>query len=443
MFAGYKDYLDIEGISALVGADDARLSEMRDSLTARLSARFGAISVFLFSSRRAALSVLLRALDVGVGDEVVIPALTDPAVADAVLSLKCIPHMVDVEPSRLAIKPTSLRRVLALGRSRLVIDMPLAGAVYDDEGVAALAAGYDVPFIADLSQSWPGDEPSAPNAMAVCFNLASGHPLVTGRGGALAVRDEVLSEKIETFVADIPPVSQNDDETALKGLLIQNRLLCNDIYDGSGAPPDLGYLYARKTAVSLDLKALFDEDYATIAAREALAEHADLTAPPERNFIRRFYRWLHPSSAVSETDVLSMGDLSAAIAELHFAAVEEDRERRLSLARLYRSELVRLDQTETADMFGAGTWPLRYPLLLGQTVSRTGAIRRCRDAGFEVGPFCYPRPLSGMFPYYKLCRHTAKYLRGAWRVASSLLDLPVHQEIDDVQAARLARVLKG
>ncbi|MCP4231703.1 MAG: hypothetical protein GY771_16355, partial [bacterium] len=83
------------------------------------------------------------------------------------------------------------------------------------------------------------------------------------------------------------------------------------------------------------------------------------------------------------------------------------------------------------------------PLLLGDTVSRSGAIRRCRDAGFEVGPFYYPRPLSGMFPYYKLCRHTAKYLRGAWRVASSLLNLPLHREIGNIQAERLTRALKG
>jgi dTDP-4-amino-4,6-dideoxygalactose transaminase len=97
-------------------------------------------------------------------------------------------------------------------------------------------------------------------------------------------------------------------------------------------------------------------------------------------------------------------------------------------------------------MFGGGddrSWPLHYPLLLGDTVSRSKTIRRCRAAGFEVGPFYYPRPLSGMFPYYKLCRHTAKYLRGAWRVASSLLNLPLHEKIGDTQASRLARALKG
>ncbi|MCP4230565.1 MAG: hypothetical protein GY771_10535, partial [bacterium] len=357
MFARYKDHLDIEGIRKLVESDSPRLSEKRSSLVERLSARFNAYSIFLFSSRQAALSLLLRALDVGVGNEVVIPALTDPAVADIVLGLKAIPHMVDVEPSRLAMKPTSLRRVLANGRSRLVIDMPLAGAIYRDEGVAAMAVEYGVPFVADLSQSWPthaSGEPAAPNAEAVVFSLASGYPIVTGRGGVLAVRNEGLAERIEALITDIPRDSRYDDGTALKGLLVQNRLLSSDVYDGSDAPADLGYLYASEMGDSLELGALTDGDYLKVAAHEALAERGGLTAPPNRNLIRRFYRWLYPSTAVPEMSTGLMGDLNAAVAELHSGSVEEDRDRRVRLARFYRSELVRLDQVDTVDTFGGG-----------------------------------------------------------------------------------------
>jgi dTDP-4-amino-4,6-dideoxygalactose transaminase len=277
------------------------------------------------------------------------------------------------------------------------------------------------------------------------MSFGSSHPLVTARGGALVVRDGKTANIVASLIAALPCVSRESDEAALKGLLVQNRLLASDIY-GGGALADLGYLYAHIMGDAMEFGSLFDDDYLMIAAHEALAERDKLAAAPKTNLMRRFHRWMHPSTAIIEIGASVMGDLSAAIAELHFDRVNDDGERRARLAKLYHSELVRLDQVSAVDLSGeSGTdqWPLHYPVLLGSSVSRSRAIQRCRRAGFEVGPFYYPRPLSGLFPYYKLCRHTAKYLRGGWRVASSLLNLPLHQGIDEMQAARLVRALKG
>ncbi len=448
MLAGYKDIVDIDGIRRVVSAGETGLAGSRAALVDKLSSQFGADNVYLFSSRRAALKVLLRALDIGGKDEVVIPALTDPALADAVLSRRGVPHLADIDPERMAMKPSSLRRILAKGRTRLVIDMPLGGPQYRGEAAARMASEFGVPFVADISRCWPTPSENktfAPGTAALVMSFDSSHPLVTARGGALVVRDEKTAKIVESLIADLPCVSRENDEAALKGLLVQNRLLASDIY-GGGAPANPGHLYALKMGDALELGSLFDDDYLKVAAQEALAERDKLTAIPKMNLMRRFHRWIHPSTAISDINAGVMGDLSAAIAELHFDRANNDGERRARLAELYHSELVRLDQVSAVDLSGeSGTdpWPLHYPVLLGSSVSRSQAIHRCRRAGFEVGPFYYPRPLSGLFPYYKLCRHTAKYLRGAWRVASSLLNLPLHQGVDDMQAARLVRALKG
>lgn len=444
--ARYKDIIDIEGIRRSSSASGGELVIARKTLNEKLSRRFAVNYVYLFSSRRAALNLLLRALDIGGKDEVVIPALTDPTLADSVLSRRSVPHLADIDPEHMAMKASSLRRILAKGRTRMVIDAPLGGSPYGSEAVSAAANDFGVPFVVDISRIWPTKNATvAPDAAALVMSLASSYPLVTAKGGVLAVRDERTARIIESLIVDIPRVGKEADETALKGLLVQNRLLSKDIYDGD-VPENLGYLYARKLGDSLETASIFDDDYIEVAAQEALAERAGLTATPKVNLLRHFHRWIHPSTAVPHIEVRSMGNLSAAIANLHFDITDNDGERRTQLAKLYHSELVRLDQigaVNILDETGVEIWPLHYPVLLGPSVSRSQAIRRCRRAGFEVGAFYYPRPLSGLFPYYKLCRHTAKYLRGAWRVASSLLNLPLHQEINDIQAARLVRALKG
>jgi len=227
--------------------------------------------------------------------------------------------------------------------------------------------------------------------------------------------------------------------------LLQNRILALDNYPREGIPGDLGYRYARLLGDSLDLVSLFDDEYGVTAANEALAELPRLTAPTEYNISRRFYRWIHPSSTLPLIEPLAMGDLAAGVAEANFDDVVEERERRLSLARFYRSELVRLEQGEEINIFppeGGQPWLISYPVLLAESASRSGLVKRCNQAGFEVGSFSYPKPLPGLFPYYKLCRHTSRYLRGAWQVALSLLNLPLHAGVSELQAARLARALR-
>ncbi len=446
MLARYRDIIDEEGISRLLDSGEDDLLDVRQALIKTISDRFGFDHVYLFSSREAALNLLLRALDIGGKDEVVIPALADPALADSILSRRSVPHLADIDPERMAMKASSLRRILAKGRTRLIIDAPLGGAIYSSDAVSAAANGFGVPFVVDISRIWPSENAVlAPGATALVMSFASSHPLVTAQGCVLAVRDEKTARIIESITIDIPRASRGADETALKGLLVQNRLLGSDIYDGI-APENLGYLYALKLGDSLETASLFDGDYIKVVAQEALAERVELTATRRVNLLRRFRRWIHPSTAVPGVEASLMGDLSLAIASLHFGETDNDGKRRTGLSKLYHSELVRLDQVSAVGILSetrVETWPLHYPVLLGPSVSRSQAIRRCNRAGFEVGPFYYPRPLSGLFPYYKLCRHTAKYLRGAWRVASSLLNLPLHRDIDDMQAARLVRALKG
>jgi dTDP-4-amino-4,6-dideoxygalactose transaminase len=48
-----------------------------------------------------------------------------------------------------------------------------------------------------------------------------------------------------------------------------------------------------------------------------------------------------------------------------------------------------------------------------------------------------------MFPYYKLSRTTGRYLRGAWRAAAAVVNLPLHAGVDEDDVRKMAEAVRG
>ncbi len=101
-----------------------------------------------------ALLVALMALDVGPGDEVVIPTFSFFATAGVVARLGATPVFVDVDPVDYCIDPALIADRLT-GRAKAVIPVHLFGQSADLEGIRE-AAG-EVPIVEDCAQSWGAD----------------------------------------------------------------------------------------------------------------------------------------------------------------------------------------------------------------------------------------------------------------------------------------------
>src|SRR5437764_6398317 len=59
-----------------------------------------------------ALQLALEALDVGAGDEVIVPALTWQATAAAALDVNAVPVLADIEPGTFCIDPAEVERLI-------------------------------------------------------------------------------------------------------------------------------------------------------------------------------------------------------------------------------------------------------------------------------------------------------------------------------------------
>lgn len=439
--------MDYAGLRELAAAGPPAWAGARQRYEAALAARLGAARVFALSSGRGALHLALQAAGVGPGDEVAIPALTCPAVADAVLALGAVPHLVDVSPRHFGVDPHSLRRVLARRRTRAAVVAPLFGGVPPQDEAAELFASYGVPWVEDVAQAFGSTRAGKPAGTAAPLATISTNfdkPFTTGRGGALVVNDAAYIENAARLAGELEPQTDAEAEVVLKGLAIGDRLMDVVSYRPF-VSVDLGFLYAAARGDAYALVDLCGEEAAAEAVREALAARDQLMPERRPSFPARLVRWFFPRSAVPRLEATRvLAPLLAEVGFLHLAAVDAEGERRRALARVLDDALADEGAARGPSWGGPddSPWPIRYPAFLRDPGRRDEVVRRLAAEGYEAGPFIYPRPISGQFPYYKLARHTGKYLRGAWRAAAALVNLPLHAGVGEEDARRMAAALR-
>lgn len=433
-------------MAELLAAAEVAVAREAVAYEEELRAYFGAAAVYPVSSGRGAIALALRALGIGRGDDVAIPAFTCPAVADAVLSLGAIPHLVDISPRHFGLEARSLRRVLARGRTRAAVVAPLFGAVPPQDEVRELLAARGVPWLEDIAQAFGSRRRGRPVGSAAPLAVISSNfdkPYTAGRGGALVVNDAALAATVEKLVDSLPPQTRSEAESILKGLVISDYLFAAESYE-SFTSVDLGYLYAAAEGDAYDLADLVAKG-AAAAARHARAARERLMPARKPRLTRRLVRWFFPSSAVPPLGpVKKLGPLLAALGRRHLAAAWAESSRRRRLAALF-DELFAGSTSVRGPIWGeAGDepWPVRYPLFVRDWARRGEVIRRLAEAGYEAGPFIYPRPLPGMFPYYKISRTTGRYLRGAWRAAAGVVNLPLHAGVTEDDVFKMAEAAR-
>lgn len=149
----------------------------------------GADHVVAVASGASAIQLALRAVGVGPGDEVIVPALTAVPTAAAVCAVGATPVFADVDPVTATLDPTSASAART-DRTRAVIPVHLYGtpaALPDLEGVAT---------VEDAAQAHGAlDDHGRADAVAYSFyptkNLGG-----IGDGGAVATDDPAVAERV-------------------------------------------------------------------------------------------------------------------------------------------------------------------------------------------------------------------------------------------------------
>ncbi|MBI3371538.1 MAG: DegT/DnrJ/EryC1/StrS family aminotransferase [Betaproteobacteria bacterium] len=149
-----------------------------------------------------ALHLALRAAGVGPGDEVVTPAFTFIATAQAISYCGARPVFADIDPGTFNLDPSSLARVLT-PRTRAVIAVHLYGQCADMGSIAAVCEQRGLTLIEDCAQAigadWQGRRAGAWGALG-CFSFYPTKNLgAYGDAGLITTGDAKLAETLRVL----------------------------------------------------------------------------------------------------------------------------------------------------------------------------------------------------------------------------------------------------
>jgi dTDP-3-amino-3,4,6-trideoxy-alpha-D-glucose transaminase len=142
-----------------------------------------------------ALTLALRALDVGPGDEVVVPSFTFYATAEAVPPTGARPVFCDVDPESFCVTAESVKAALT-PRTKAVIAVHLFGNVAPVAEIEALG----VPVIEDAAQAagttTDAGRPGTLGTAATFSFFPSKNLAAFGDGGAVSTNDDAIAERL-------------------------------------------------------------------------------------------------------------------------------------------------------------------------------------------------------------------------------------------------------
>ncbi len=140
-----------------------------------------------------ALHLILAAMDIGPGDEVIVPAFTWVATANVVVYCGATPVFVDVDPRTFNIDPAQIAACIT-ARTKAIIAVHLFGLCADIDAIAAAAPG--IPILEDAACAAGAAyqrRPAGSLALAGAFSFHPRKSVTTGEGGMVTTNDARLA----------------------------------------------------------------------------------------------------------------------------------------------------------------------------------------------------------------------------------------------------------
>jgi dTDP-4-amino-4,6-dideoxygalactose transaminase len=144
------------------------------------------------------LQCALQALNIGPGDEVIVPAFTWIATASAVLEVGATPVFVDVEESTLCMDP-ALMEAAVTSRTKAVIPVHLLGSMADLDAILEIAKRHSMRVIEDCAHGhggkWKGRGLGSWGDIG-SFSFQESKTMASGEGGICLTNDEEIYQRL-------------------------------------------------------------------------------------------------------------------------------------------------------------------------------------------------------------------------------------------------------
>ena len=185
-----------------------------------------------FAAGRMALYALLRVLNVGKDDEVIVTGFTCSVVLNAILRTGARPIYTDIDIETYGSDPVSIERNISL-RTKLIIAQHSFGIPCKIEEIITVAKKYNIPVVEDcaLTLGSTSNGISVGNfGVAAFFSTDHSKPINTLIGGFLYTNDEALYTKIRSYHNDLPDLSLQHQQGLFNRFLYEKKYFTPTLY---------------------------------------------------------------------------------------------------------------------------------------------------------------------------------------------------------------------
>ncbi len=145
------------------------------------------------------LQACLVALDIGEGDEVIVPTLSYISSANTILFQNATPVFCDSDPDLFNATVEHVREKIS-PRTRAIMTVDMKGLPVDYEAFAKLSAETGIPIVSDSAESFGAlykGKKIGTQALLHSFSFFANKNLTTGEGGVVLTDDAGLYEKLK------------------------------------------------------------------------------------------------------------------------------------------------------------------------------------------------------------------------------------------------------
>ncbi|MBT5658982.1 MAG: DegT/DnrJ/EryC1/StrS family aminotransferase, partial [Rhodospirillaceae bacterium] len=190
---------ELDMLSKVLAGDILTTGDYVEEFERKFATCLGRSHALGVTSCTGALHMALMALDIGPGDEVITTPMTFIATATAILEAGATPVFVDVEPETGNMDVSAVEA--AIGKNtKAIMPVHLYGLMCDMRPLRDIADRHGLKIIEDAAHCIEGARDGVrPGDLsdAVCFSFYATKNMTCGEGGAVAVDDVGLYEKLK------------------------------------------------------------------------------------------------------------------------------------------------------------------------------------------------------------------------------------------------------
>jgi perosamine synthetase len=192
---------EIDAVAAVMRSGRLSLGPKLEEFEVALANYVGARYAVAVSSGTAGLHLMVKALGIGEGDEVIMPSFTFIAVANAVRYERAAPVFADIDAATLNLDPAAVEAAIT-PRTRAILAVHTFGVPAEMEKLTAIAGKRGLILFEDaceaLGAEWRGKKAGAFGQAGV-FGFYPNKQITTGEGGAVVTNNETAAARLRSL----------------------------------------------------------------------------------------------------------------------------------------------------------------------------------------------------------------------------------------------------